>query len=307
MSIVFLILKILGILLLVLLCLFILMMLSILFLPFRYRFKGTIHYKFEGRIVVSWLFHLISLRCDIIDSTPEISLRIFGFPKKFQVEAEVDAPLNKKKKKGKKKKQKKAQDDSNDGKQSKEIEPAKATEEEPKIRGSDETRKTPDKSLEQREAKKTSAYGRLKQRINIIYYKIKSVLKKIIEKSKDMKTFFLNIKNVITDETNKNAVNFLIREARFILRHIAPRKIKAALMFSAGDPALTGQILGICSTLPFFYRYDCNISPDFQAEDFYINGFFDIKGYVRGFHLLVLGIRVIRNKDIKIVIKNYRK
>ena len=77
------ILKIIGILLLVLLCLLLLLLLSLVFVPVRYygsafREEG----KYEGKVRVSWLFHLIFVTARYGSGTEglQLSIRFLGIP-----------------------------------------------------------------------------------------------------------------------------------------------------------------------------------------------------------------------------------
>lgn len=71
------ILKIIGILLLVILCLLLLLLLSLVFVPVRYygsafREEG----KYEGKVKISWLFHLIFVTGRYGSETDGIQLSI---------------------------------------------------------------------------------------------------------------------------------------------------------------------------------------------------------------------------------------
>ena len=77
------ILKIIGILLLVILCLLLLLLLSLVFVPVRYygsafREEG----KYEGKVRISWLFHLIFVTARYGSGTEglQLSIRFLGIP-----------------------------------------------------------------------------------------------------------------------------------------------------------------------------------------------------------------------------------
>lgn len=75
------ILKIIGIILLVLLGILLLALLLVLFYPVTYRIKGSYHKQVQIDGKVSWLFHLISLRCTIENQKQLQYLRILWFRK----------------------------------------------------------------------------------------------------------------------------------------------------------------------------------------------------------------------------------
>ena len=60
-----------------------------------------------------------------------------------------------------------------------------------------------------------------------------------------------------------------MRRIRYLLRHFGPRKLKADLTFATGDPARTGQLLGVICIFPVIYRNEVSIVPDFETERFF--------------------------------------
>lgn len=121
-----------------------------------------------------------------------------------------------------------------------------------------------------------------------------------------VKENFSNIKNELSDETNKNALTFVLKELKFLLRYISPKKGKAELAYSTGDPALTGQLTGILSILPVMYQRGVSVTPDFTSETFYVRGSFSANGHIQIFRLLGVAYRVYRNKDIKKIIQKFK-
>lgn len=111
------------------------------------------------------------------------------------------------------------------------------------------------------------------------------------------------IKAAVTDETNRTAVFGILGELKFLLSHFRFRKVHTELTFSLGDPAATGQALGILSVMPFVYRYQCGIYPDFLSEELYLRGEFDIRGRARMIHVLRSLIRLYRQKEFRIFIR----
>lgn len=106
-------------------------------------------------------------------------------------------------------------------------------------------------------------------------------------------------KQQITDEHNKNVVKKLFSEFLYLLKHFRFRKIKTNLVFSAGDPALTGQILGILCMIPVLYRYECKLVPDFEADNLYIKGTFLVQGRIRLVHVFITAFRLLFDKEVK--------
>ena len=140
--------------------------------------------------------------------------------------------------------------------------------------------------------------------------KIKSFMKKIknffigIQKRlTGFKEFVVKVKEIVTDTKNQYAVRRLWEELLYLLKHFGFRKIHTELTFALADPALTGQVLGVLSMMPFLYQYDFHIFPDFESESFYIRGSYDVKGRIQFIFLLVTAIHLLADKDIRSFLK----
>ena len=117
---------------------------------------------------------------------------------------------------------------------------------------------------------------------------------------------FSNIKKNLSDETNKKAAGKLFKELKSILRHVGPRRGRADLSYSTGDPATTGQFTGILSMMPLMYKKGICVRPDFTAEHFYVRGTFRINGHIQLFRFLGTAIRLYRDKDVKALIRKFK-
>lgn len=130
--------------------------------------------------------------------------------------------------------------------------------------------------------------------------KKRKVRKKKTNQKKN-KPGFSFIKRQLTDEKNKSVVKKICLEFIYLLRHFKFRKMITDLHFSAGDPALTGQVLGMLCMIPMLYRYDLKMVPDFEEESIYIKGTFFLSGRVRLIHILITFLRLIFDKEVRIV------
>ncbi len=126
------------------------------------------------------------------------------------------------------------------------------------------------------------------------------------QKKRISKDRFAYWKQQLTDEHNKSVLNKLIAELRYLLRHFKFRKIKTNLLFSAGDPALTGQIFGILCMIPVLYQYEFQLVPDFESDTPYIKGTFLIAGRIRLVHVLITVLRLLFDEEVRIRIKNMK-
>lgn len=140
--------------------------------------------------------------------------------------------------------------------------------------------------------------------------KLKSKKREKIQKEKgkkektENKFNFAFIKQQLTDENNHYVVKKTLSEIKYLLKHFGLRKIKTDLVFSAGDPALTGQVLGGLCVMTVLYRYEFGLVPDFESEELYIKGTFLATGRIRLIHVFITAFRLILDKKVRMVTKN---
>ena len=111
----------------------------------------------------------------------------------------------------------------------------------------------------------------------------------------------------LTDEGNQKALQRVILEIRYLIHHFGPRRVRADAGFSLGDPANTGYATAALSICPFTYGKNCQILPDFEADQLYFRGWLDLKGHVRMIHVLVVGIRLLSDRNIRVSMKKILK
>lgn len=124
---------------------------------------------------------------------------------------------------------------------------------------------------------------------------------------RDIRSTVERLRAEFTDERNRRALRHLISEIRYLLHYFGPRRVRADVSFSLGDPANTGYATAALSVCPFVYGKDCCILPDFEAEQIYLRGWLDVKGHVRMIHVLLVGLRLLFDRDIRIIIQKVRK
>lgn len=110
-----------------------------------------------------------------------------------------------------------------------------------------------------------------------------------------------------TSEGNRHALRHLILEIRYILRHFGPRRVRADVCFSLGDPANTGYATAALSMCPFSYGKNCHIIPDFEVEKWYVQGWLDMQGHVRTVHLIAAGLRLLFDRNVRAIIRKFLK
>lgn len=307
MTILLFILKIIGILLLSLLGIIFLLLALVLCVPIHYRVEGS---EEEVRRIagkVHWLLHVVSVSFSYEENRLGYSLRIFGIP-----------ILPRKKKTS-------ALDDRDFEEDMEEPPETAGAENTETVITGEKIEKSPNRAENKNEihgnGKNTAEHHQtvqkktpkrkqgvlLWQKIRSFYEKGKQTVHKVLSVLKQLPEKIEDIKKLLTDETNKKSVSLVWKELKYLLHHSGFRKIKTDLTFSMGDPAVTGQTLGVLCMFPMLYRYEINIFPDFEAEHIYIKGTYLIKGHIRLLHFLLSGIRLWKEKDFRRFVKQIMK
>lgn len=291
------ILKILGIILLCILGLLVLLIMLLLFAPVSYRIRGETR-QGQTTLKVHGAWCLMALRFSfLMEQGKQLAvLKIFGI-KAWKYPSDEKSKQKVAKKKVKKKPKKKSGEKSH-------KEPEKDLEQNPPAVMQEEQT---EKQHEQKRQKKThkkkfvSVFGKISKTIRSIVEKIKA----IPQKAKNIGSKIKKVNQWIQDEQNRSAVRFALGKVIGLLKKYGPKHMKADVAYGMEDPAATGQVLAVLSVLPFLYYDKVSIMPDFEAERFYIEGSWDIKGRIQVIHLLKAAIQIWRNPDVKHFIKQF--
>lgn len=291
------ILKILGIILLCILGLLVLLIMLLLFAPVSYRIRGETR-QGQTTLKVHGAWCLMALRFSfLMEQGKQLAvLKIFGI-KAWKYPSDEKAKQKVEKKKVKKKPKKKSGEKSH-------KEPEKDLEQNPPAVVQEEQT---EKQHEQKRQKKThkkkfvSVFGKISKTIRSIVEKIKAIPQKL----KNIGSKIKKVNQWIQDEQNRSAVRFALGKVIGLLKKYGPKHMKADVAYGMEDPAATGQVLAVLSVLPFLYYDKVSIMPDFEAERFYIEGSWDIKGRIQVIHLLKAAIQIWRNPDVKHFIKQF--
>lgn len=291
------ILKILGIILLCILGLLVLLIMLLLFAPVSYRIRGETR-QGQTTLKVHGAWCLMALRFSfLMEQGKQLAvLKIFGI-KAWRYPSDEKSKKKLEKKKVKKKPKKKSREKSH-------KEPEKDLEQNPPAVVQEEQT---EKQHEQKRHKKTykekfvSVFGKISKTIRSIVEKIKAIPQKL----KNIGSKIKKVNQWIQDEQNRSAVRFALGKVIGLLKKYGPKHMKADVTYGMEDPAATGQVLAVLSVLPFLYYDKVSIMPDFEAERFYIEGSWDIKGRIQVIHLLKAAIQIWRNPDVKHFIKQF--
>ena len=309
MGILILILKIIGVLLAVLISL----VAAVAAVPVRYRASVKVQDEIEGKAVFHWLLHAVDIRLCYGHEGLAWKCRILGIPILGQQKGGQ----------GVSGRQKERQEGASRQEESKTTEESEKREEE----GSkDQAKKRVAKSIQRQKAEivafeedQAKKEGRPATGTKIESEskeeagdpgrlgRLTSFLGEGQQKVSAIKARIHNIKTLIFEETNQKAFRHILQEMKCLLHHFAPRKASGEMEFGMGDPAQTGEVLGIISFLPFWAKYQVAVTPDFMAESMHVRGELSGRGHIRICHLLPSGIRLFKDKNIHRLIAAIRQ
>lgn len=162
-------------------------------------------------------------------------------------------------------------------------------------------------------------FGRIRQKIRRLLDKIKAFWEKL-------KTAFQNIRYTIRHmcdkiKTASDTIQYyrevllsdefgrsfaLCREqAGVVLKELKPDRVEVDLVVGTGDPASTGEVLAVCGMLYPVFGPKVRIAGDFERA--HLEGYVFIKGKIRAFTFLRVAWKLYRNKDIRTLIKLFKK
>lgn len=298
------VLKIIGLILAGLVGLVLILILWILFSPVRY--KGRIKYsgKPDIKIKASYLCHIFSAYFIMDGDGRKADFKIFW-----------KSMLNRKTVASGKKKSKKHSDETvkpdvtrpeatrTEAEQIK-PEPLRITESAAKaqadIKAPEKTVTPESKVSEKKPEQKKSIFKKLKD----VYNKIKDFFKGISDRVHSMAALRDKIFAEIDNADNREAVNYGLVLLKKVLKHILPRRHRIYIRFGTGDPASTGQYLGLMYAFAAWLGLNLVVTPDFEEKVFECDVPF--KGHISIAVLLVWIIQAYRNKKFMAFIDKIR-
>ena len=298
---IFTILKVIGIILLVVLALILTALLCVLFVPVKYRAVGSFdNTDIRAKAHASWLFHLFALHIEYADETDGYIRLVFVKKELFadslgdNYEAFNDDVM----------------DDA--AKTETEDKISENTGDEPKIPADESEHITDEQAEDECTARTHNEYRsvtdenqHIKQQTKPTHKKTykkphkKSHKKQFKDKSEKIKNCIYKLKREYSDERNKAAFLHLKKELFIILKRICPRRLKLTMVYSTGSPDTTGISLGILACFPVGYTNRWRITPDFESENPYAKGSFDIKGHVIVISILAATLRILFDKNCR--------
>lgn len=135
-----------------------------------------------------------------------------------------------------------------------------------------------------------------------IWYTIKGICARIKEIFENIEYYL----EIIKSDTFKSAFSLCKDELGSVFSYIKPRKLDAQLVIGTGDPASTGQILSYYYGILYpFIGNHVIVTGDFDRKR--IEGTAFIKGKMRLFTFLKAAARIYFSKDIKKLLKLFKK
>ena len=281
-SVLFIILKIIGIVLLAIVILLLLLFFCILFVPARYRITGSYEETFVCKAKITWLLHFIVVKINVEKETVT-SIRILGIPLSVFLRKKKEPAVEKQKTNKpavEKQNINKPQHDAN---------------------GDKET----DTSCK---SEKITFFKKIKSKIQKIINLFNSIINQI-------KLFFTDIKekkdrikrylSILKSDAAKASFLLCKKKLFKMLKHFIPRKMHANITYGLSDPADTGYILALYSILPEAFGKKVVLYPDFNQAVFKCD--FRMKGLIRMWTLLHQILSVIVDKNCKNFYKTLKK
>ena len=298
MSILFLILKIIGILILIP----IVLLLILLIFPICYQIEGDFDGKSpKAQIKVSWA--VIFLRAKAFyEEELNFGIRIFGIPiydsrkehwSVFGEHKEKDKKKHKKKHKKRPDSKKKQNNKKNNKKR---VEKKKSTYPSEDVFDLTWDEKSEDKISESKIEKTTDKEKEFfgKKIVNLLkkcYNRCKNFITKISKITNKMEM----IGDLFEDEDIIEAVKRIKRYGVNGVKLLLPQKLNAKITFGFEDPYYTGKVLGWTAALIPIYGDHIDITPDFEKR--ILKGELKIKGRIRRYKILYLLWKVYKDKD----------
>ena len=298
MSILFLILKIIGILILIP----IVLLLILLIFPICYQIEGDFDGKSpKAQIKVSWA--VIFLRAKAFyEEELNFGIRIFGIPiydsrkEHWSVFGEHKEKDKKKHKKKHKKRPDSKKKQNNNKTNKKRVEKKKSTYPSEDVFDLTWDEKSEDKISESKIEKTTDKEKEFfgKRIVNFLkkcYNRCKNFITKISKITNKMEM----IGDLFEDEDIIDAVKRIKRYGVNGVKLLLPQKLNAKITFGFEDPYYTGKVLGWTAALIPIYGDHIDITPDFEKR--ILKGELKIKGRIRRYKILYLLWKVYKDKD----------
>ena len=312
-SIILTILKILGIILLVLIITVFILLFIILFVPIRYEIKSTKKDKIQARARMHWFFHI--LRAEVTyQETLKYSVKALWFTFIDSSVEDDSGTKSDQETKDKKKfihsknteynKDNKDKKDKKDNNESDLLEPVSSGDKKiRKYKNNEESDENTNKKA--KNSAVVHLIHKIKHKVHILIRKIRYTFNGICDKIKKVTQDIAYWKQLTEDPKCKAALKEAWKQMIRVLKSIRPRKFQADIILGTQDPSTLGQIMAWYGIFYPIYSYHIQIYPEFERVIFEYDAY--LKGKITIFTILLAGIRLYFNKDIKYVIALFNR
>lgn len=231
----------------------------VLFVPIRYRGKGSYYEELKGKASISWLLHILSLSV-VYDGESDVTIRIFGIRMKNR-EKKDDVNFEEEPVKRKKHTAEAATEEP--------MASAEAVCESVQIPPREDSMPHEQAATHEERSSRQSKKGK----------KFSFSFRRICDKLKEVKEQKDNILEFLGKEENKASFQLIWKQFKALLKHILPTRAKGKVRFGFDDPYTTGQVLMYISPFYGVYAKKLTVIPVF--EDAVIEGELLVRGRVR--------------------------
>lgn len=302
------VLKIVGIALLVLLVLVPGILLLLLLVPIRYSLSGAYDGTAKGKGALTWLFHAVSVTVTY-DERPDVAVRILGKllggrKKPAKADEREDSLENRqpgteaKEPQGDDTREKEEDDFLTQQPEDGELlfeEEREEAEAEDKKRSPWKGKKGPKRG--KKKEKEPGDSPTLREKLESAVDSIREQWTRLREKKETIETF-------LSDKENQKTIRLLLKQTKALICHILPRKVRGNLTLGFEDPSVTGNALAVLSILYVWYGDSIKVTPVFDEAVIRMDG--TIKGRLCLGTILVLVIRVLLNKNFRLLVRRWR-
>ena len=112
-------------------------------------------------------------------------------------------------------------------------------------------------------------------------------------------------KEFIDHPRTREVLSLVWKDAKKLVRHIFPTRIKGRIIFGCEDPSVTGTVLAVLGMTIPFHKNAIVVTPLFDSENV-LEGEVMLRGRIYGVMLLKTAAELYFNKNIKYVIRRWR-
>lgn len=303
------ILKVIGIIIGVILVLILIILMVIMFSPIRYRIEAERYENIRGEGEVKWLFGIIKVFVSVT-SDFDVKYTVKIFHKKFSNSDNNEKTENKNNSKPIEAMEKKSENKETNVKVKKPKEHNKTIQKN-KTNSNVENNNTENTETKKTVIKEEKKVSKPVRRVNVSDIEDKNIKIESKEPTENNKKSDKEekedsiIKKLSAIQNKKEILKAAILFIKRIFKGILPKNIYVDMEIGAGEPSLTGYIMGAYGVGKSKYGDSINIKPYF--EGFKIEGIFKAKGRIIIGKLLFDTARFVFTKPVFILIKNILK